>query len=161
MSYRCPKCDGIVYNRKKRLCALCGAELPASLLFLPPGMAALAAGETEVPIEVLSECWLGLVEARGNEPATREAAIQYFRDGIARGFQVGPLLKWLISWPSERESAFSQVGYSAKEAAEFVETLRTLPVEELGLKDTTTTDAPNGGLVAPLGDPGAAEGRHR
>ncbi len=101
-------------------------------------MAGLTAGETEVPIELLSECWLALAEARGNAQATREAAIQYFRKGIARGSQVGPLLKWLISWPSERESAFSQVGYSAKEAAEFIETLRKLPVEELGLNDTKT-----------------------
>ena len=101
-------------------------------------MAGLTAEETEVPIELLAECWLELAEARGNAQAAREAAIHYFRNGIAGGFQVGPLLKWLISWPSERESAFSQVGYSAKEASEFIETIRKLPVEQLGLNDTTT-----------------------
>jgi hypothetical protein len=139
MSYRCPKCSGIVYNRKKRLCAFCGTELPASFLFLPPEMAGSTAGEAGVPIELLSECWLELAEAQGNPEATREAAIHYFKSGIAHGFQVGPLLKWLISWPSARESAFSQVGYSAKEATEFIEILRKLPVEELGLNDNTTS----------------------
>ena len=41
MSYRCPKCNGIIYNRRNNVCGFCGAELPASLLFTPSEIAAL------------------------------------------------------------------------------------------------------------------------
>jgi hypothetical protein len=33
---------------------------------------------------------------------------------------------------------FSQAGYSGKDCKEFVEMLKKLPVQELGLDDTTT-----------------------
>ena len=141
MSYHCPKCNGIIYDRTNYVCAVCGAELPASLLFLPPEMAALgeAARGTGIPIALLAQALLELRKARGNSQATRQAAIRYFRSGIASGFQVGPLLDWLLSWPDGRWSVFSQAGYSGKECREFVEMLKKLPVQELGLDDTGTS----------------------
>jgi hypothetical protein len=140
MSYRCPKCNGMIYDRTNYVCALCGAELPAGFLFLPPEMAALgeAAGGTGIPVALLAQALLELRKARGNAEETRLAAIRYFRNGIAGGFQVGPLLNWLMSWPEVRWSVFSQAGYSAKEGKEFVEMLKKLPAQELGLNDTTT-----------------------
>src|SRR5947209_2809675 len=33
MSYHCPKCNGVIYNRRNSTCGICGAELPANLLF--------------------------------------------------------------------------------------------------------------------------------
>ena len=33
MSYQCPKCSGVIYNRRNKICGYCGAELPAELLF--------------------------------------------------------------------------------------------------------------------------------
>lgn len=35
MSYHCPKCNGVIYNRRSKLCGFCGAELPPELLFSP------------------------------------------------------------------------------------------------------------------------------
>jgi len=120
MSYRCPKCNGIIYDRRNYACAFCGAELPAMLLFLPPEMADKLAGEAGVPIELLAQALLELRKARGNFQATREAVIRYFNSGIASGFQVGPLLQWLFFWPNKRESVFAQVGTQAKRAMSFL-----------------------------------------
>lgn len=33
MSHDCPKCNGVIYNRRMKTCGYCGAELPAELLF--------------------------------------------------------------------------------------------------------------------------------
>jgi hypothetical protein len=33
MSYQCPKCNGVIYNRRNKICGYCGAELPPELLF--------------------------------------------------------------------------------------------------------------------------------
>lgn len=143
MSHHCPKCNGIIYDRRNIVCAFCGAELPARLLFLPPEIADLdkVEGGAEIPVDLLAQTLLELRKARGNLQTTREAVIRYFRGGIASGFQVGPLLGWLFSWPSQRESVFSQVGYSSKESREFLEILKEKrPVQELGLNDTTTAD---------------------
>jgi len=41
MSYRCPKCKGVIYNRRNKQCGFCGAELPAELLFTAAEIAAL------------------------------------------------------------------------------------------------------------------------
>ena len=41
MSYYCPKCQGVVYNRRIKLCGFCGAELPVELLFTEAEMKAL------------------------------------------------------------------------------------------------------------------------
>ena len=35
MSYHCPKCNGVIYNRRSKICGFCGAELPPELLFSP------------------------------------------------------------------------------------------------------------------------------
>jgi hypothetical protein len=139
MSYRCPKCNGIIYDRTNYVCAFCGTELPAELLFVRPETAVSdqAAGGTEIPVALLAEALRELRKARGNAEATRQAAIHYFRSGLASGFQAGPLLSWLFSWPNRRESVFSQAGYSGKEGSEFVEMLKKLPVQELGSNDTT------------------------
>jgi len=136
MSYRCPKCNGIIYDRRNYVCAFCGAELPATLLFLSPEMADKLAGTTDVPIEFLAQTLRQLRKARGNFRATREAVICYFKEGIASGFQVWPLLDWLHSWPNRNESVFSQVVYSVKEIQEFWEILKEKhSAQELGLKD--------------------------
>ncbi|HZR21513.1 MAG TPA: hypothetical protein VFE51_29800 [Verrucomicrobiae bacterium] len=41
MSYQCPKCNGVVYNRRSKICGFCGSELPAELLFTDKEIAAL------------------------------------------------------------------------------------------------------------------------
>jgi hypothetical protein len=84
---------------------------------------------TEVPVALLKQALLELREARGNPEATREALIRYFTNGVAGNFQIGPLLEWLMSWPSKHESVFWQLGAGS----EFVEILKKLPVQELGL----------------------------
>jgi hypothetical protein len=33
MSYKCPKCNGVIYIRRNKICGYCGAELPPELLF--------------------------------------------------------------------------------------------------------------------------------
>jgi hypothetical protein len=33
MSLECPKCNGVVYDRRRKTCGFCGAELPAEMLF--------------------------------------------------------------------------------------------------------------------------------
>ena len=35
MSYHCPKCGRVIYNRRLKTCGYCGAELPPELLFSP------------------------------------------------------------------------------------------------------------------------------
>jgi hypothetical protein len=37
----CPKCNGVIYNRRNKLCGFCGAQLPVELLFTPEEIAAL------------------------------------------------------------------------------------------------------------------------
>ena len=136
MSYHCPKCNRLIVDRRNYVCGFCGAELPARLLFLLPAGAEQMAGETGIPIELLARGLMELRKARGDFGATREAVVRYVKDGIAGGFQVGPLLNWLLCWPTQRDSAFSQVGYSAKEIGEFMEILKEKhSAQELGLRD--------------------------
>ena len=33
MSYQCPKCNRVIYNRRNKMCGYCGAEVPPELLF--------------------------------------------------------------------------------------------------------------------------------
>ena len=40
-SYHCPKCQGVIYNRRNKRCGFCGAELPAELLFTAEAIAAM------------------------------------------------------------------------------------------------------------------------
>lgn len=35
MSYQCPSCHGVLYDRRRTTCGFCDAELPAELLFTP------------------------------------------------------------------------------------------------------------------------------
>ena len=41
MSYHCPKCQGLVYNRRHKLCGFCGTELPPEMLFTQAEIEAL------------------------------------------------------------------------------------------------------------------------
>jgi len=41
MSYHCPKCKGVIYNRRNKQCGFCGTELPAELLFTAAEIAVL------------------------------------------------------------------------------------------------------------------------
>ena len=138
MSYRCPSCNGIIYDRKNHRCGLCGAELPASFQMFPPDMAEEARAAA-IPIDLLAQALLELRKARGNSEATRDAAIRYFKGGIAIGFEVGPLLESLMFWPNRRDSVFSEVGYTGNEGVEFVQILKNLSLHELGLNDPTTS----------------------
>jgi len=134
MSYHCPKCNNLVYDRKSRTCGFCGAELPVMFLFYPPDLAATAKTEG-IPIELLARTLLELKAVRGNPAATREAAVRYFKDGIADGIEIGLLLHSLLFWPDQHNSVFSQTGYSGNEGTEFVNMLKSLSVEELDSSD--------------------------
>ncbi|HSU56607.1 MAG TPA: hypothetical protein VLT36_21285 [Candidatus Dormibacteraeota bacterium] len=35
MSFECPNCHGVLYDRKRNTCGFCGATLPPELLFTP------------------------------------------------------------------------------------------------------------------------------
>ena len=35
MSYQCPNCRGVLYDRRRKTCGFCGAVVPAELLFTP------------------------------------------------------------------------------------------------------------------------------
>ena len=41
MSYYCPSCQRVLYNRRLTHCGFCGAEIPGSLRFTPEEIAAL------------------------------------------------------------------------------------------------------------------------
>ena len=41
MSYRCPSCQRIIFNRRLKNCDFCAAEIPDSLRFTPEEIAAL------------------------------------------------------------------------------------------------------------------------
>jgi len=83
----------------------------------------------EVPVALLSQALVELRTARGNREAEREAAIRYFKSGIAEGYQIGPLLDWLCFWPNNRESVFWQARLDSK----FVEMLKKLSLRDLGM----------------------------
>ena len=74
-------------------------------------------------------------KARGDSKATRRAVVHYFREGFCSRFPSSLLLKWLFFWPNERESVFSQVGYSARAGKDFVEM-----VKKVTLKEVLTSD---------------------
>ena len=42
MSLQCPKCNGVVYDRRNSKCGFCGAELPAEFRFTDAEAAAVA-----------------------------------------------------------------------------------------------------------------------
>jgi hypothetical protein len=96
--------------------------------------------KTEVPVALLSQALLELRAARGNRPAEKEAAIRYFKSGLATGYQVGPLLEWLCFWPNDRESVFWQARLDSK----FVDMLKKLSLRELGLPSNEAAAAEGG-----------------
>ncbi len=51
MSYQCPKCSGVIYNRRLKTCGYCGAELPPELLFSAAELEDLDKKETAVVAE--------------------------------------------------------------------------------------------------------------
>ena len=106
----------------------------------------------EVPVALLSQVLVELRTARGNRNAEREAAIRYFKSGIADGHRIGPLLEWLCSWPNNRESVFWQARLDSK----FVEMLKKLSLRDLGVAANECA-APNDGPVAPPGNPEGTE----
>jgi hypothetical protein len=100
-----------------------------------------------IPVALLSQALIDLKAARGNPKAEREAAIRYFKSGIANGYQVGPLLKWLCLWPNNRESIISQ----ARLGGSFVDMLKKLSLQDLGL-------APQPGTLPPVEEDTSAVG---
>ena len=51
MSLQCPKCNGVVYDRRSSKCGFCGAELPADFKFTDTEAAA-ASERLRIPKEV-------------------------------------------------------------------------------------------------------------
>jgi hypothetical protein len=47
MSYQCPSCHGVLYDRRRKTCGFCHAELPADLLFTPAELEQLRQEEAE------------------------------------------------------------------------------------------------------------------
>jgi hypothetical protein len=47
MSLNCPKCNGVVYDRRRKTCGFCGEELPTELLFSATEIGALDRKEAE------------------------------------------------------------------------------------------------------------------
>jgi len=45
MSLHCPKCGGVVYTRRNKLCGFCGAQLPPEFLLTEAEIAALDKAE--------------------------------------------------------------------------------------------------------------------
>lgn len=99
----------------------------------------------KIPVELLSQALLDLRAAHGNRKAEKEAAIRYFKSGIADGYQLGPLLQWLCFWPNNRESVFWQARLDSK----FIDILKKISIRELGLASNEPTSAEGG----PTGDP--------
>ena len=47
MSYHCPSCHGVLYDRRRKTCGFCEAELPAEPLFTPAELERLRHDEAE------------------------------------------------------------------------------------------------------------------
>ena len=47
MSYQCPSCHGVLYDRRRKTCGFCEVELPAELLFTPAELERLRHDEAE------------------------------------------------------------------------------------------------------------------
>lgn len=140
MSYRCLGCKGIIYDRSVNVCPHCGAELPPISLFIPSEVTAPDKSDDgiEVPVTLLARARVELSKARGDPKASRRAAIRYCKEGFCSGFPSHLLFRWLFSWPNERESVFSQVGYSAQAGKEFIEMLKRLTLREVLDSDDET-----------------------
>ncbi len=132
MSYRCLKCEGVIYDRKVTLCPHCGGDLPPDSLFVSSGMTASdpEIEGVEVPVALLARAWAEMSKVRSDARGSRRAAARYFSDGIASGLPSQLLIKWLFFWPNERESAFGQAGFSARAGRDFVKMVKELTVRE-------------------------------
>ncbi len=98
----------------------------------------------QIPVALLSQALLELQAARGNPQAARAAAIRYFKNGIESGFQIGPLLDWLLFWPSNTESVFWQVHFPGNEGRQFIEMLKKLSLGDLGVTPNAARPATGG-----------------
>ena len=96
--------------------------------------------QTEAPVALLSQALLELRAARGNRQAEKEAAIHYFKCGLANGFQVGALLEWLCFWPNNRDSVFWQARLDSK----FLDMLKKLSSRDFGLESNEAAPADGG-----------------
>ena len=131
MSYSCPECRNVIYDRTNYTCPMCGSELPAVLLFRPPDMPdfdKVAEGKG-IQVALLAELLRDLRRAGGHSQAIHEATIRYFKEGIAKGFDPRSLFEWLFSWPNDRWSVVSQAPFPGRSRQEFFEMLTN------GIKD--------------------------
>jgi len=69
MSYHCPSCQRVLYDRRRKTCGFCGAELPPELLFTPEQVENLRK-EAEA------------AELRKEEQAKADAKDKAWRDGL-------------------------------------------------------------------------------
>jgi hypothetical protein len=94
------------------------------MLFRPsdmPDFDKIAEGK-EIQVVLLAELLRDLRRAHGHSQAIREATIRYFKEGIAKGFDLSSLLEWLYTWPNRRWSVLSQAPDRSRQ--EFVELLQ-------------------------------------
>ncbi len=89
----------------------------------------------EIQVALLSRALFELRRAHEHPQALREAAIRYFKSGIAQGFEIGPLLEWFFLWPSGRWSVFAQTGFSGSAGHEFLEMVKKLTIQDLDSND--------------------------
>jgi hypothetical protein len=76
MSYHCPSCKGVLYDRRRKACGFCGADVPVELLFTPAELEHLRVEEA-------------LVEETQRQIRAREAAEA---EAKARAFDGLPLI---------------------------------------------------------------------
>jgi hypothetical protein len=72
MSYYCPSCNGVIYNRRNKMCGFCGAALPPELLFTASELEILnqeeAAADARYKEQRAREQAEAEAEARAREP---------------------------------------------------------------------------------------------
>ena len=90
----------------------------------------------EVPVALLSQALVEFRAADGNLKIQREVAIRYFKSGITEGYELGPLLEWLLFWPNTRQSVFWQ----ARLTARFAEILKKISLREIGVAPERDTN---------------------
>lgn len=138
MDYACPKCGRITRDPNVMICSLCGSALASTCQPTTPeadGVKEMPAGSNVVSL--LTQTRLELGKARGSSQATRQVLSQYLREGIYRGLPGSLLIKYLLFWPNRRDSIFSRVGYTRKEAKEFIGILKELtPLKILQVHET-------------------------
>lgn len=76
MTHHCPTCNGVLYDRRRKTCGFCGAEIPAELLFTPAELEHLRVEEA-------------LAEETQRQLRAKEAAVD---EAKARAFDGLPLI---------------------------------------------------------------------